>query len=50
MWRKGANKDLPVTVAELKDDEHRATGRASAPSKEKAKPNRMGLVLVRSDR
>ena len=46
VWRKGATKDLTVTVAELKDDEAPRTGRNEAPSKEKAKPNRMGLVLV----
>ena len=45
VWRKGATKDLTVTVAELKDDEAPRTGRNTPPSKEKAKPNRMGLVL-----
>jgi len=46
VWRKGATKDLTVTVAELKDEEASARpARKSAPSKEKAKPNRMGLVL-----
>jgi serine protease Do len=45
VWRKGATKDLTVTVAELKDDEAPRAGRNNAPSKEKAKPNRMGLVL-----
>ena len=44
VWRKGATKDLTVTVAELKDDEAPRASR-NAPSKEKAKPNRMGLVL-----
>jgi len=45
VWRKGATKDLTVTVAELKEDEPRA-GKKSAPlAKEKGKPNRMGLVL-----
>jgi serine protease Do len=48
VWRKSATKDLAVTVIELKDD---ATGpqtrRGGAnPPKEKAKPNKMGLVLV----
>jgi len=48
VWRKGATKDLAVTVAELKED---AAGgpqprRGANPSKEKAKPNKMGLVLV----
>ena len=46
VWRKGATKDLTVTVAELKDEEASARpSRKSTPSKEKAKPNRMGLVL-----
>jgi serine protease Do len=44
VWRKGATKDLTVTVAELKDEEAPKASR-NAPSKEKAKPNRMGLVL-----
>ena len=46
VWRKGANKDLAVTVAELKEDEQqKAAKRPTPPSKDKAKPNRMGLVL-----
>ena len=45
VWRKGVTKDLTVTVAELKDDEAPRPGRNNPPSKEKAKPNRMGLVL-----
>ena len=45
LWRKGANKDVTVTVAELKEDEAPRPVRRAAPSKEKAKPNRMGLVL-----
>ena len=46
VWRKGATKDVAVTVAELKEDEApRPRRAAAAPSKEKAKPNRMGLVL-----
>jgi serine protease Do len=44
VWRKGATKDITVTVAELKDDEAPRAAR-NAPAKEKAKPNRMGLVL-----
>jgi serine protease Do len=44
VWRKGATKDITVTVAELKDEEAPRAAR-SAPAKEKAKPNRMGLVL-----
>jgi len=46
VWRKGATKDVTITVAELKDEETPRVARKSAPSKEKAKPNRMGLVLV----
>ena len=34
-----------MTVAELKDDEAPRVARKNAPSKEKGKPNRMGLVL-----
>jgi serine protease Do len=45
VWRKGATKDLAVTVAELKEDEQAKAPRKSAPSKDKAKPNRMGLAL-----
>jgi serine protease Do len=45
LWRKGATKDVAVTVAELKEDETPRPVRRTAPSKEKAKPNRMGLVL-----
>jgi serine protease Do len=46
VWRKGANKDIAVTVEEMKEDAVQPSGRRSAPApKEKAKPNRMGLVL-----
>ncbi|HEY7943132.1 MAG: DegQ family serine endoprotease [Burkholderiales bacterium] len=45
LWRKGATKDVGVTVAELKEDEAPRPNRRAAPGKEKAKPNRMGLVL-----
>jgi serine protease Do len=44
VWRKGATKDLSVTVAELKEDDAQKSGRRPQ-GKEKAKPNRMGLVL-----
>jgi serine protease Do len=47
IWRKGNARDIPVVVAELKEDTAAAQPRrqnAPAP-KEKAKPNRMGLVL-----
>src|ERR1700737_2080995 len=47
VWHKGAIKDLNVTVAELKEDEGARPARKPPPGKdkEKAKPNRMGLVL-----
>jgi serine protease Do len=47
VWRKGAAKDIAVTVAEIKDNAatpQQRRGSTPAP-KEKAKPNRMGLVL-----
>ena len=42
VWRKGAPKDVVVTVAELKEDDATPPVRRDAPGKEKAKPNRMG--------
>jgi serine protease Do len=45
VWRKGATRDLTITVAELKEDETPKVARKSAPSKDKAKPNKMGLAL-----
>ena len=47
IWRKGTAKDIAVTVAELREDVATAQPRRqNAPAqKEKAKPNRMGLVL-----
>ena len=46
VWRKGAHKDIQVTVAEMKEDVASAQPRRGTPTpKEKAKPNRMGLVL-----
>jgi serine protease Do len=47
VWRKGAQRDIVVTVAEMKEDAAAAAQpRRGAPTpKEKAKPNRMGLVL-----
>ena len=45
-WRKGTQKDIAVTVAEMKEDVAAAQPRRGSPApKEKAKPNRMGLVL-----
>jgi serine protease Do len=46
VWRKGASKDIGVTVAEMKEDQAAGTQpRRSTAPKEKGKPNRMGLVL-----
>jgi serine protease Do len=46
VWRKGASKDLTVTVAEIKDEAPATPARKGGPApKEKAKPNRLGLVL-----
>jgi serine protease Do len=45
VWRKGAQRDLAIVVAEMKEDGPApARGKSPAP-KEKAKPNRMGLML-----
>jgi serine protease Do len=45
VWRAGAQRDIAVTVAEMKEEAPTAQRRGSPPPKEKAKPNRMGLVL-----
>jgi serine protease Do len=46
VWRKGATKELAVTVAEMREDVASQQPRRNAPApKEKAKPNRMGLML-----
>ena len=48
VWRKGAPRELAVTVAELKEDTTatQTPRRPNTPApKEKAKPNRLGLVL-----
>jgi serine protease Do len=49
LWRKGAPRDVSVTVAELKEDaeapQQRRGQRTPDKGKEKAKPNRMNLVL-----
>ncbi len=46
VWRKGAAKDLQITVAEMKEDGGAPTARGRGPTpKEKAKPNKLGLVL-----
>ena len=47
IWRKGAQKEIAVTVAEIKEDAPATPSRKSGPApKEKAKPNRLGLVLA----
>jgi len=46
VWRKNATRDFAVTVAELKEDVAQPTRRGAPAPKEKAKPNRMGLVLA----
>jgi serine protease Do len=46
VWRAGAQRDIAVTVAEMKEEAPTAQRRnGTPPPKEKAKPNRMGLVL-----
>ena len=45
VWRNGAQRDIAVTVAEMKEEAPAAQRRGTPPPKEKAKPNRMGLVL-----
>jgi serine protease Do len=45
VWRKGASRELTVTVAEMPDETAGPQQRRGAAPKEKAKPNRMGLVL-----
>lgn len=46
VWRKGTQKELSVVVAEMKEDQAAAPkGKGGAQPKEKAKPNKMGLVL-----
>jgi serine protease Do len=46
VWRKGSQRDVAVTVAELKEAEPAAQAKRGGTPKEKAKPNRMGLVLA----
>jgi serine protease Do len=47
VWRKGASRDIAVTVAEMKDDDQTTPPRkGGGPTpKDKAKPNKLGLVL-----
>ncbi|HZV53811.1 MAG TPA: DegQ family serine endoprotease [Rhodocyclaceae bacterium] len=45
VWRKGATKDLTVTVAEMPDDKGDAPLRHGGKSPDKGVPNKLGLVL-----
>ena len=45
VWRKKEQKDLMVTVAEMKEDAAAPQRRGAPAPKEKGKPNKMGLVL-----
>jgi len=45
VWRKGAQKEIAVTVSEMKEDAVAQPRRSSPSPKEKAKPNKLGLVL-----
>jgi serine protease Do len=45
VWRKGAQKDFMVTVAEMKEEALATPARGNQPPKERGKPNRMGLIL-----
>ncbi len=45
VWRKNAQKDLVVTVAEMPEDAGAQPRRGAPVPKEKGKPNKMGLVL-----
>jgi serine protease Do len=47
VYRKGTTREIPVVVAEIKEDQANNAQRRSgkAQPKEKAKPNRLGLVL-----
>jgi len=47
VWRGGQAREIAVTVAEMKEEAPATPRRGNAPApKEKAKPNRMGLVLA----
>lgn len=46
VWRKGQSRDLTITVAEIPEESATAQQRRTAPAKDKAKPNRMGLSLA----
>jgi serine protease Do len=46
VWRKGASREIAVTVAEIKEEAPAPARRGGPAPKEKAKPNRMGLSLA----
>jgi serine protease Do len=46
VWRKGGQRDIAVTVVEIKDEISTPLRRSSPAQKEKGKPNRIGLVLA----
>jgi serine protease Do len=46
VWRKGTQREVTVVVAELKEEAVQARTRPTPSPKEKAKPNRMGLVIA----
>jgi serine protease Do len=45
IWRKKEQKEIAITVAEMKEDVVAQPRRGGQSPKEKAKPNKMGLVL-----
>jgi len=47
VWRKGAQREFAVTVAEMKEDTVATPARRNQPApKDKARPNRIGLALT----
>jgi len=46
IWRKGALREIAVTVAEMPEETASAQPRRGAVPKDKAKPNKMGLALA----
>ncbi len=45
VWRKGATRDIKVTVAEMPDDRGGPPQRRNGKGMEKGEPNRLGLLL-----
>jgi len=45
VWRKGATRDISVTVAEMPDEKADARPRKSGGSVDKGTPNKLGLLL-----